>query len=417
MQVSRRVAALKPSSTIAVMNTAAALRAKGVDVLSFAAGEPDFDTPAVVKESAIEAMRAGQTKYMPTPGDPATRKLIAEKLTRENGIPSVTADHVVISAGGKNSIYLVFQALLDTAAAGEKPWEVILPVPGWVSYAPIAEMSGGRVVEVETNPGSNFKITPAQLERTITPRSRILVMNSPSNPCATMYTPDELKALAAVVERAAATMAPDLCIVSDEIYEKIIYGGVPHASIGALPGVAERTITINGLSKAFAMTGWRVGYAAGSGDFGLKIAQALAKLQGQITTCLPAFIYPAIRTALTSCAADVERMRLAFASRAELIHGLMRDLPGMPCVKPTGAFYVFPDIAAHLGKTSSGGKKLDSAAAFAGALLDEQRMAIVPGEDFGGCGAHHVRLSFACSDDQIREGVTRLAAFLRGLKG
>lgn len=416
MVLSRRVSLLKPSSTVAVMNTAAALKAQGIPVISFAAGEPDFDTPKVVKDAAIAALNAGQTKYMPTPGDAPTRKAIADKLTAENGIPNLTPDHVVISAGGKNSLYLVFQALLDAPAPGQPPWDVLLPVPAWVSYAPIAELSGGRVVELPTSPDSAFKISPAQLERAITPRSRILVLNSPSNPCGTMYSPDELRDLAAVVERAAASIAPDLCIVSDEIYEKIILGGIPHCSIGAFPGVAERTITVNGLSKAFAMTGWRVGYAAGSGPFGLQVAQALSKLQGQVTTCLPAFIYPAIRAALAHCAADVESMRQAFASRAELIASLASRLPNLPAVRPTGAFYLFPDIAAHLGTTSASGRPVRTAAEFAQALLDEQRVALVPGEDFGGPAAHHVRISFACADDDIREGMRRLGDFLRALK-
>jgi aspartate aminotransferase len=406
MQLSRRVNALKPSSTLAVGNKAAALAREGVQVLSLAAGEPDFDTPQVIKEAAKKALDAGQTKYMPTAGDAATRKIIAEKLVRENGIPAVTADHVVISAGGKNSIYLVFHALLDPVPPGEAPWEVLLPVPAWVSYAPIAEMAGGKVIELPT---------------TMTPRSRLLVLCSPSNPTAVMYTPDELRALGAVVEKAAKTIAPELAIVSDEIYEKIIYGGkggapaVPHFSIGSIPGIAERSVTVNGLSKAFAMTGWRVGYAAGSGEFGLKLAGALSKLQGQMTTCISSFIYPAIRTALTECSADVEKMRCAFGARAELIYGLWQTIPQSPCAKPTGAFYLFPDISAHFGKTTPRGKRLTTAAAFAEALLDEQRVAIVPGEDFGGCGHKHIRISFACGEEQIREGVSRIGAFIKSL--
>jgi aspartate aminotransferase len=419
MNVSHRASSLKPSSTVAVMNRAAELKRQGIDVLSFAAGEPDFDTPKAIKQAAIDALLKGQTKYMPTAGDAVTRKVISDKLARENGIPNCTPEHVVINAGGKHTLYLVFQALMDPAMpgrfGGEAP-EMILPVPAWVSFAPMCELAGGKVVEVPTTPATGFKMTPEQLEKAITPRSRILLLNSPSNPCGTMYTPDELKALCAVVEKASKTIAPELVIVSDEIYEKIIYGGIDHRSPGSFPGVADRTITCNGMSKAFSMTGWRVGYMAGSGEFGLKVASAVSKLQGQMTTCIPAFIYPAIRVALTDCAAEVETMRQAFANRAELIFGLLKDAPGVTCPRPTGAFYAFCDVGQHLGKTGPKGVKIANPSKFAEALLDEHHMAVVGGEDFGGCGMTHVRLSFACSDDQIREGVKRLGSFVRSLK-
>src|SRR5690606_30492615 len=206
---------------------------------------------------------------------------------------------------------------------------------------------------------TDFKITPEQLRQAITPRSRVLVINSPSNPCGTMYTPEELRALASVVAEAARSTAPDLTIISDELYEKIVYGGIPHCSIGSFPEVAERTITVNGLSKAYAMTGWRIGYAAGSGDFGLKVAAGMKTLQSQSTTSIATFELPAIRVALTECADDVERMRQAFARRAELTYALVSQIPGLQCPRPTGAFYLFPDISAHFGKRTKGGRVLD----------------------------------------------------------
>ena len=415
LTISRRVADLKPSVTVAFMNRAKNMKRDGLDVLSFAAGEPDFDTPAPIKESAIAALRAGQTKYMPTLGDPDTRAAIAKKLTEENHLPGCTTDHISISSGGKHSLYVALHCLLDFPKPGE-PWqEVILPVPAWVSYAPIAELAGGKVVEVPTTPASGFKMTPDQLRAAITPNSRVLILNSPSNPCGTMYSPEELKALGKVIAE-TASKAPNLVVLSDEIYEKIAYGGIPHYSIGADPAIAERVVTLNGLSKAYSMTGWRVGYTGASGAFGKKFTDAMGVLQGQMSTNITSFVYPAIRTALTQCAGEVEQMRLAFAKRAELINKRLGSIPGVLNVKATGAFYAFPDVSAHFGKTTPKGAKINSAMNFAEALLGEALVAFVPGEDFGGCGKNHLRISFACSEDQINKGCDRFAQFIASLK-
>ena len=316
LSISKRVAELKPSVTVAFMNRAKNMKAQGLDVLGFAAGEPDFDTPQVVKDAAIQALNAGMVKYMPTLGDPETRKVLAEKLVTENGIPT-TADHIAISAGGKHSLYVACQCLFDFPAPGEAPQEGILPVPAWVSYAPIIEIAGGKVAEIQTDASSDFKITPEQLKKAINPRTRAFFINSPSNPCGTMYSPAELKALAQVIAEAAKTTAPNLVVVSDELYEKIVYGGIQHFSMGSVPEIAERTLTINGLSKAYAMTGWRIGYACGSGAFGKKMIDAMGVLQGQMTTNITSFTYPAIRTAITKTADEVENMRRAFAAPAQ----------------------------------------------------------------------------------------------------
>ena len=387
LNISRRVADLKPSVTVAFMNRAKNMKRQGLDVLAFAAGEPDFDTPSPIKESAIAALRAGQTKYMPTLGDPDTRAAIAKKLTEENHLPK----------------------------PGEPQQEVILPVPAWVSYAPIAELAGGKVVEVDTTPASGFKMTPEQLRKAINPNSRVLILTSPSNPCGTMYSPDELKALGKVIAE-TASVAPNLIVLSDEIYEKIAYGGIPHYSIGSDPAIAERVVTLNGLSKAYSMTGWRVGYTGASGAFGKKFTDAMGVLQGQMSTNITSFIYPAIRTALTQCAGEVEQMRLAFAKRAELINKRLADIPGVHNVKATGAFYAFPDVSAHFGKTTPKGTKIASAMDFCEALLTEALVAFVPGEDFGGCGKNHARISFACSEEQINQGCERLAKFVASLR-
>ncbi len=415
MRLSHRVEGLKPSVTVAFGNKAKALKRSGVEVLDFTLGEPDFDTPHPIKQAAIDALLAGQTKYMPTLGDPATRQAIADKFTRDNGIPGLTADHVAISAGGKHSLYVAMQCLLDPPPPGEPPLEALIPVPGWVSYAPIAELAGARVVELPTLPANDFKITPAQLREAITPRTRLLILNSPSNPCGTMYTEAELRTLAAVIDDAARTTAPDLVVISDEIYEKIVYGGIAHFSIGSVPGVADRVLTVNGMSKAFAMTGWRVGYAAMPGEFGRRLIGAMATLQGQMTTNITSFVYPAIRAALAECSADADRMRDAFARRADLITRLLAGVPGVRTVRPTGAFYVFPDVSSHFGRTSPAGRRIDSSLALCEALLDEARVAIVPGEDFGGCAKNHVRITFACGEQQIERGVAALGGFLSRL--
>ena len=418
LQISRRVSALKPSVTVAFTNRAKQMRADGVDVLGFAAGEPDFDTPQAIKKAAEDALEAGQTKYCPTLGDMVTRETIARKLENENGIRGLSGNHIAICAGGKHALYSAMHCLLDPPQAGEEPWEVLLPVPAWVSYRPIAELAGGVVKELETRGEDDFKITPEQLAEAITPRSRVLVLNSPSNPCGTMYTPDELRALAAVVADKAASVAPDLVILSDEIYEKIVYGGIEHFSIGSVPEVAERTVTLNGMSKAYAMTGWRIGYAAMPGAFGAEFIKAIGKLQGQMTTNITSFNYPAIRCALTDAgvADEVETMRLAFAARGELVKARLDAIEGVSCPTPTGAFYVFPDVSALFGKATPGGATIGCAKDLSEALLEEAHVAFVPGEDFGGCGPNHVRISFACSEEQIEAGMDRFAAFVVGLR-
>lgn len=414
--LSRRVSNLKPSVTVAMMNRAKQMQAAGIDVLSFAAGEPDFDTPQAIKQSAIDALLAGQTKYMPTLGDMKTRETIATKLTEENGIPGLTGEHIAISSGGKHSLFVLCHCLLDKAVLGEHPPEVIVPVPAWVSYAPIADLAGGKVVEVPTTVESGFKATAEQIRKAITPRSRMLILNSPSNPCGTMYSEAELREIAAVVAEASNELAPNLVIVSDEIYEKIVYGDTPHFSIGSVPEVAERTITLNGLSKAYAMTGWRVGYTGCPGEWGKQFTNAMATLQGQMSTNITSFVYPAIRTAITSCGEDVARMNSAFAARAKVISRRLAAIPGLRTPTPTGAFYAFPDVSAYFGTISPGGARINSALEMCEALLNEAHVAFVPGEDFGGCGGRHARISFACSESQIERGMDRFAAFLGSLR-
>jgi aspartate aminotransferase len=417
MQLSARVSSLKPSSTVAVMNKAAALKAQGVPVLSFGAGEPDFFTPDKAKIAGVRAILNNDTKYQPTAGDVATRELIARVLTEKNGVPGVTKDHVLVTAGVKMALYLTMQALFDPPAPGQAAQEMLLPVPAWVSFAPIAELAGARVVQMPTTTASGFKITPQQLREAINPRTRALLINSPSNPCSTMYTPAELEALAQVIDERARAVAPDLVVIADELYQHIVFGDVPFRSVGSFASIAERVLTVNGSGKSFAMTGWRIGWVSGSGAFGKRFIEAATKLQGQTITAVPGFTMAATRSALTECDEDLDRMKEAFKRRGALMYDLLRAIPGVQVARPIGAFYVFPDVSAHYGKRTPGGVLIDSAAAFAAELLGAHHVAVVPGEDFLGDGHKHIRMSFACDEAQITEGCARLRAFIEGLRG
>ncbi|HRP63302.1 MAG TPA: pyridoxal phosphate-dependent aminotransferase [Phycisphaerales bacterium] len=405
MHLSHRVQSLASSATLAVNARIKELQAEGVDVIGFGAGEPDFDTPQNIKDAAIAALNAGMTKYAPVPGEPAAREAIANKLRQDNGI-RCSAKDIVISVGGKHSIYLALQCLLDGPRnANDPPQEVILPTPAWVSYEPMVQLAGGAAVQVAGAVERDFLITAEQLEAAITPRTRAFIINSPSNPCGTMYSPQQLRELAAVL-----AMHPNVVVISDEMYEKLIYGDVPHFSLGSVESIADRVVTVGGMSKAFAMTGWRIGYACAPGP----LAAAMSKLQGQMTSNITSFCYPAIVEAFTSprSAESVEVMRRAFAARAKLICRWMDEMPGLRCPNPTGAFYVFPDVSAYFGGRSPGGRLINSALDFAAALLEEARVAVVPGEDFGEVGRSHVRLSFACSEAHVEEGCRRMKDWL-----
>ena len=399
IHLSQRALNLKPSATFAVGSKVKALNAAGADIIGFGVGEPDFDTPEHIKQVAVDALMGGLTHYLPVQGEPAARKAIAHKLRRENGI-ECNADHIIISTGAKQSIFLALQALLDPGQ------EVIILTPAWVSYRPCIELAGGEVVEVPGAVDNDFKATPDQIEQAINARTKALLINSPSNPTGTMYSEDELRAIASVLEN-----HPHVAVITDEIYEKLIFGAVEHFSLGSIPTIADRVITINGLSKAFAMTGWRIGYACAPGDDGAVI-KAMSRLQGQMTSHGTSFCYPAIAEALTNSAEDVEQMRQIFADRAILIHERVTAMPNVVCPKPTGAFYVFPDISYYFGRRSPGGRLIEGALSFADALLEEAHVGVVPGDDFGECGHKHVRLSFAASTAVIEEGCRRITEWL-----
>lgn len=380
------------------------MRAFGKDVIGFGAGQPDFDTPEHIKQAAIEALLAGKTKYAPTPGVPEAREAVARKLREENAI-ECRADDVVITVGAKQALYMTLQATVDPGR------EVLLPSPCWVSYRPMVELAGGIPIEIAGAMANDFKITPGQLEQALSDRTAAIMINSPSNPCGTMYSRDELAGLADVLAR-----HPQVVVITDEIYEKLTYGGLQHVSLGAFPELADRVVTINGLSKAYAMTGWRVGYLCAPGRDGA-VAKAAARLQSQMTSNITSFLYAALIEALENGAEDAERMRQVFAKRAELMHDAVTRMPGLCCPKPTGAFYLFPDISVYFGRRSPGGMEITSAVDFAEALLEETLVAVVPGEDFGECARTHVRLSFACSDEEIEIGCRRMHDWLEGFEG
>ncbi len=400
---------MKESATLAVGARTAALKAQGVDVVGFAMGEPDFDTPTSIKRAAIKALEAGMTKYAPTAGDKPTREAIARKLREENGI-QCRGEDVTITVGAKHAVYMALQTMIEPGRGDE----VLLPTPAWVSYRPLIELAGGVCVEVAGTIEHGFRVSADQIARAITPRTVGILLNSPSNPCGIVYPPAELRAIVDVV-----ALHPKIAIISDEIYEKLIFPeiapGISHWSPGSDPRVADRTVTINGMSKAYAMTGWRIGYMcapSGQGQF----MREVIKLQGQMTNSIASFFLPAIIEALSPATVpEVESMRAAFAARAKLIHRLLTAIPGFQTVQPTGAFYSFPNIGALLGKKSPGGRIIDSAQAFSEALLAEAHVAVVPGEDFGECAREHIRFSFACSEAQIEKGIARVDAFVRSL--
>lgn len=411
-ELSDRVRKLKGSATMAVSARVVQLRAAGRDVISFGVGEPDFDTPEHIKDAAIEALRKGMTRYTAVPGDPAAREAIANKLRTENGIQCKTED-VIITVGAKHAIYMALHCLLNDGGGQE----VILLTPAWVSYQPIVELAGGTAKQVPGAIERDFKVTPEQLEKAITKKTRAIVFNSPSNPCGIVYTPEEVRELAAVIAK-----HPQVVVVSDEIYEKLVYG-VEYKSIGSVESVADRVVTINGLSKTFAMTGWRVGYAAIS-ESGCRTAggdsmiKAMSRLQGQMTSNITSFVYPAIVAALNDPRSPkaVEEIRQKFERRGALIHSHLNNMRQMPCPEPTGAFYVFPDVSAHIGRTSPGGVRITDSIAFATALLEETGVAVVPGDEFGECAKNHVRLSYACSDERINDGCERMRKWLEAVK-
>lgn len=386
---SQKIQNLSESATIAISTLASELKAKGRDVLSFSAGEPDFDTPQVIKDEAIRALNSGFTKYTAVPGIPELREAIAKKLKRENGL-SYTPKQVLVSNGAKQSLFNIFQALVNDGD------EVIVPAPYWVTYPELVIYSGGKPVFITTDENSNFKITAKQLKNAITPKTKILVLTTPSNPTGMVYTKAELTEIAEVLKDTK------IWVVSDEMYEKLVYGVKFTSTASISDDMMKRTITVNGLSKSVAMTGWRMGYLATTDD---KLVKLMDNLQSQCTSNINSITQKASVVALNGDAdRDIEMMRQAFEKRRDLACDLINNIGGLSVQKPQGAFYLFINIK---GVAKFGGDSMK----FCSELLSREGVALVPGSAFGMDG--YVRLSFACSTEQIIEGIKRIEKFVR----
>ena len=389
MKLAARVAKIKPSETLAITAKANALRAEGRDVIGFGAGEPDFDTPANIKSAAIRAIEAGFTKYTPVGGTDELKDAIIAKLKRDNAL-EYKRSQVVVSCGAKHTLYNLAQALFD---AGD---EVIIPAPYWVSYPDIVVLAVVTPVIVNTLEKDGFKMKPEQLQAAITSRTRAVVINSPSNPTGAAYSPEELKALAAVL------LDKEILVISDDIYEKIIYADFPFANMAQVePRIKDRTIVVNGVSKAYAMTGWRIGYAAGPEQ----IIAAISKIQSQNTSNPASISQKAAVEALNGDQDVVGKMVFEFRKRRDVIVQLLNEIDGIKCLSPEGAFYVFPNVSNIYGRSFQG-KKITNSTELIDYLLDEANVATVPGAAFG--SDNHIRLSYATSLKNIEEGLKRI---------
>ncbi|HNU93056.1 MAG TPA: pyridoxal phosphate-dependent aminotransferase [Spirochaetota bacterium] len=402
MQFSGRILKVKPSATLAITALANSLKAKGVDVIGFGSGEPDFDTPAHIKNAAIRAIDAGKTKYTPAGGIPELKKAIVEKFRRDNGL-EYDVSQVTVNCGGKHSFYNLMQVLLNDGD------EVIVPAPYWVSYPPIVELAGGVPVILNTGEESGFKITPSLLEKAIGKKTRAVILNSPSNPTGATYSRQELEGLAAVLEK------HDIAIISDDIYESIVYDGRSFTNTAGLSnGLYKNTIILNGVSKAYSMTGWRIGYMAGDAE----VIKKVEILQSQSTSNPTSISQWASVDALTGDQSVIAAMVEAFDRRRRLIVDGLNSAPGITCLMPEGAFYAFPNIRGVEGlrawkdvRKKYEGTSLSSA--LTSYLLEVAQVAVVPGVEFG--SDDNIRLSFATSDENIGKGVERIKAALEKL--
>jgi aspartate aminotransferase len=398
MKLATRLDPIKPSITLAVTAKAAKLKADGIDVVSFGAGEPDFDTPPHIKDAARAALDRGVGKYTDVAGILPLRKAIAAELAAVHHT-AIAPEQVLVSTGAKHSLYNLFMALLDPGD------EVLIPAPYWVSYPDMVMLAGGRPVILETRAEDDFAVTAAQVAAACSPRTRAIILNNPSNPTGAVYTRAQVEALAQVaVER-------DLLVISDDIYRQLVYGDGEYVSIAATsPEVAKRTILVDGVSKTYAMTGWRIGYTAGP----LPLIQAMTKIQGQSTSNPTHISQIATLAALTGPQECVAEMRAAFDERRVEMVKLLRAIPGVTCREPKGAFYAFPNVSIAVGKTTPEGAILDDDVQLCDWLCEVGRVAVVPGSGFGAPG--YVRLSYACSLASIRDGVGRLARALATLQ-
>ena len=395
-QLSNRLIRLAPSATLAMSQKSSEMKAQGIDVINMSVGEPDFNTPENIKEAAKKAIDENYSKYSPVPGYADLRKAIVAKLKRENGL-DYSVSEVLVSNGAKQSVCNTVMALINDGD------EVIIPAPYWVSYPQMVKLAGGNPVIVNAGFDQNFKMTPQQLEAAITPKTKLLILCSPSNPTGSVYTQEELDALAAVIKK-----HEELYVLADEIYEHITYVG-KHASIAKVSGMKERSIIVNGVSKAYAMTGWRIGYIAAPEW----IVKGCNKLQGQYTSGPCSVSQKAAEAAYTLDQGCVEQMRQAFERRRDLIVKLAKEIPGLEVNMPEGAFYLFPKCSSFFGKTD-GQITINNATDFALYLLEKAHVATVGGDAFG--DPECFRMSYATSDDNIKEAMSRIKEVLTKLK-
>jgi aspartate aminotransferase len=396
MRLSKRTEALKPSVTLALAAKASALRAQGMDLVGFTAGEPDFDTPQRIKDAAVEALKKGMTKYTDVRGIEPLRAAVVEKYSKDYGL-RYGKDEVLVSCGGKHALYNVFQAVIDPGD------EVVIPGPYWVSYSDMALLAGGVPKIIPTREQDGFRITPEQLKAALGPKTRLFILNSPSNPTGAGYSRDQLLALARVVKQ------HDCLVISDDIYEKIVYGDFQFHNIVALePGLRERTIIFNSMSKTYAMTGWRIGFAVGPAS----IIATAGNIQSQSTSNPTSFAQAGAVEALTGPQDEVAVMAREFHKRRDLIVGRLKEIPGLTCFNPQGAFYVFPNVRALFGKKANG-KPLATPSDVVEYLLEAGRVLAVPGEDFG--STENIRISYATSLEEIEKGCDRIEAAVKKL--
>ena len=397
MQISCRVKSLAASATLAMSQKSSELRAAGVDVINLSVGEPDFETPHFIKEAAKKAIDDNFSFYTPVPGYLSLRQAVSRKLSKENGV-TFAPEQIVVSNGAKQALCNV---ILATVNPGD---EVIIPMPAWVSYVEMVKLAEGKAVEIKADIEQDFKITPEQLREAITDRTVMLMLCSPSNPTGSVYSRDELQALVDVLKD-----YPDVMVLADEIYEHINFTG-SFTSMASFPELTDRVILINGVSKAYAMTGWRIGYCAAP----LPIAKAVSKLQGQYTSNASSIAQKAAEAAYDGPQECVEEMRKAFLRRRDLVVELASQIPGIKVNRPQGAFYLFPEVSAFIGKTTPDGNVIASSGDLAMYLLESGHVATVDGAAFGMEG--YIRLSYATSDDNIREAMHRIADALAKLK-
>jgi len=399
IQLSNRLSKVKPSATLAITAKAAELRASGKNIISLSVGEPDFETPKAAREAGIKAIEEGFTRYTAVPGIPELRAEIADKFRRDNNL-DYKAENILVSSGGKQCIYNLLMALINEGD------EVIIPAPYWVSYPDMVLLAEGEPVIVECLAEADFKLTATQLEQAITPKTKMMFLNSPSNPTGMAYTADDLRALGEVIRK-----HPNIVVATDDMYEKIMFDGKKFATFAEVnPDLIDRTVTLNGVSKAYCMTGWRIGFCAAP----VELIKAMSKIQGQSTSNPSSVAQKAALAALQGPTDELDKMVRTYETRRTWLVSALNAIDGMDCISPDGAFYVFPSITAWLGKTTPEGLKLTDDVMVCEWLLDAAGVALVPGTAFGSPG--QIRFSYAVAQETLEDAVSRVAKAAEGLQ-